>query len=235
MAGTHFRARQVDQTKKLHIYLTEELPDLDDFSIQRTLPQMATGMEKEEEEEHHLKIIINKSSVYGNSTGDKRNSKPVVIPTPDAQEMVDYYDEFYKPNFKLPSSHYIRIQDRFQGNEGALDQHEYDADTEDEEFVINFNEKHNKKLTSRQKATLKSLQTDMKDGTKVNSSSLLQEGRLVLGIGLFEDILEAFERASPLGRALISLSKYFAKTPANKDFSRSQRSSFKHQYRSYNM
>ena len=45
-----FRARALDATKALPIYHAEEIPDLADFAaINRTVPQMPTGMEKEEE------------------------------------------------------------------------------------------------------------------------------------------------------------------------------------------
>ena len=50
MSKTSFRPRQVDYTKHMPIYLNDELPDLQDFSsINRTVPQMPSGMEKEEE------------------------------------------------------------------------------------------------------------------------------------------------------------------------------------------
>lgn len=45
-----FRARTLDATKPLPIYHADELPDLDEYStIIRGVPQMPTGMEKEEE------------------------------------------------------------------------------------------------------------------------------------------------------------------------------------------
>lgn len=45
-----FRARQLDSNKPLPVYRAEELPDLTELSaINRAVPQMPTGMEKEEE------------------------------------------------------------------------------------------------------------------------------------------------------------------------------------------
>ncbi|PZC84812.1 hypothetical protein B5X24_HaOG203802 [Helicoverpa armigera] len=45
-----FRARALDASKPMPIYLAEELPDLPDYSaINRAVPQMPSGMEKEEE------------------------------------------------------------------------------------------------------------------------------------------------------------------------------------------
>ncbi len=50
MSKVLFRARAVDATKPLPIYHAEDIPDLTDFSaINRAVPQMPTGMEKEEE------------------------------------------------------------------------------------------------------------------------------------------------------------------------------------------
>ena len=45
-----FRARALDATKSMPIYKLDEIPDLPDFAaINRAVPQMPTGMEKEEE------------------------------------------------------------------------------------------------------------------------------------------------------------------------------------------
>jgi hypothetical protein len=45
-----FRARALDPSKPMPIYYAEELPDLHEYSaINRAVPQMPSGMEKEEE------------------------------------------------------------------------------------------------------------------------------------------------------------------------------------------
>lgn len=46
-----FRARQLDATKPIPIYLQEDISDYSDINnaSNRTVPQMPTGMEKEEE------------------------------------------------------------------------------------------------------------------------------------------------------------------------------------------
>lgn len=50
MSKLSFRARALDPTKPMPIYLAEELPDLPEYSaINRAVPQMPSGMEKEEE------------------------------------------------------------------------------------------------------------------------------------------------------------------------------------------
>ena len=50
MSKLSFRARALDVTKPMPVYRAEEIPDMPDFAaINRAVPQMPTGMEKEEE------------------------------------------------------------------------------------------------------------------------------------------------------------------------------------------
>lgn len=50
MSKLSFRARALDASKPMPIFMAEELPDLPDYSaINRAVPQMPSGMEKEEE------------------------------------------------------------------------------------------------------------------------------------------------------------------------------------------
>ena len=50
MSKVSFRARALDATKPLPIFHATDIPDISDYSaINRTVPQMPTGMEKEEE------------------------------------------------------------------------------------------------------------------------------------------------------------------------------------------
>lgn len=49
MSKLSFRARALDAAKPLPIYRGKDMPDLNDcVSINRAVPQMPTGMEKEE-------------------------------------------------------------------------------------------------------------------------------------------------------------------------------------------
>ena len=107
MSKTSFRPRQVDYTKYMPIYLNDELPDLQDFSsINRTVPQMPTGMEKEEESEHHLQRALSAQQVFGIS------STEYAIPTPKVEIDNKKYDKIY--NAECPKSKsYIRIQRNF--------------------------------------------------------------------------------------------------------------------------
>jgi hypothetical protein len=55
-----FRARALDPSKAMPIYFAEELPDLQEYSaINRAVPQMPSGMEKEEES-----VSLNKAKPY---------------------------------------------------------------------------------------------------------------------------------------------------------------------------
>ena len=50
MSKVSFRARALDVSKPMPIYLSEDIPDMRDFDkINRAVLQMPTGMEKEEE------------------------------------------------------------------------------------------------------------------------------------------------------------------------------------------
>lgn len=54
-----FRARALDPSKAMPIYFAEELPDLQEYSaINRAVPQMPSGMEKEEESVSHTDEAI---------------------------------------------------------------------------------------------------------------------------------------------------------------------------------
>ena len=58
MSKLSFRARALDASKALPIYRDTEIPDTADCSnINRTVPQMPTGMEKEEESVRQSKLL----------------------------------------------------------------------------------------------------------------------------------------------------------------------------------
>lgn len=50
MSKLSFRARPLEASKPMPIFMSEELPDLPEYSaINRAVPQMPSGMKKEEE------------------------------------------------------------------------------------------------------------------------------------------------------------------------------------------
>jgi len=125
MSKLSFRARQLDASKPMPVYRAEEIPDLPDFqAINRAVPQMPTGMEKEEECEHHLQRAISAQQAYGH-TGELVIPTPECLPTPN-----DYYNDLYPENYKTPRQ-LIHVQPF------AIEQNlpEYDIDSEDEEWL----------------------------------------------------------------------------------------------------
>ncbi|CAG9859413.1 unnamed protein product [Phyllotreta striolata] len=118
MSKLSFRARALDAGKPMPIYMAEELPDLPDFSaINRAVPQMPSGMQKEEECEHHLQRAI----VAG-----------LIIPTPDVSEIPEkeFVEKAYPANYKQPRQ-LIHMQP-FTMEQDIPD---YDMDSEDERWL----------------------------------------------------------------------------------------------------
>uniref|UniRef100_A0A8C2A4Y2 Enhancer of polycomb homolog n=1 Tax=Cyprinus carpio TaxID=7962 RepID=A0A8C2A4Y2_CYPCA len=131
MSKLSFRARALDALKPLPVFRCEDLPDLHEYaSINRTVPQMPTGMEKDEESEHHLQRAISAHQVYG----EKRDN--MVIPVPEAESNITYYDSLYPGDFKMPKQ-LIHIQPLSLDTE----QPDYDLDSEDEVFVNKLKKK----------------------------------------------------------------------------------------------
>ncbi|XP_039670618.1 enhancer of polycomb homolog 1-like [Perca fluviatilis] len=131
MSKLSFRARALDASKPLPVFRCEDLPDLHEYaSINRAVPQMPTGMEKEEESEHHLQRAISAQQVYG----EKRDN--MVIPVPEAESNITYYESLYPGEFKMPKQ-LIHIQPFSLDTE----QPDYDLDSEDDAFVNKLKKK----------------------------------------------------------------------------------------------
>eukprot|EP01134_Creolimax_fragrantissima_P005041 CFRG5041T1 len=132
-SGVQFRARAIDNSKQLPIYKGSALVDIeDDALLQRALPAVATGMEKDEEGEIHIKVLIDQQNVGGSYAANM-----ISIPIPEASITVDDVVDIYG-KAPAPPSHYIRIMDRYLITDGV----QYDADTDDEKWVDNFNLAH---------------------------------------------------------------------------------------------
>ncbi|KAK3909112.1 Enhancer of polycomb-like protein 1 [Frankliniella fusca] len=118
MSKLSFRARALDASKPMPIFMAEEVPDLPEYSaINRAVPQMPSGMEKEEESEHHLQRAI---------------CAGLIIPTPEVQNMADseIYERMYPSNYKAPRQ-LIHVQP-FSMEQDIPD---YDMDSEDEQWI----------------------------------------------------------------------------------------------------
>ncbi|KAI9596053.1 enhancer of polycomb-like-domain-containing protein [Syncephalis fuscata] len=98
-----FRSRKVDAKRPLPVYRASEIPDLDEnLSAQRSVPLIDTGVEKEEETEHHLQAAISAANAHSEA------AKPIYIPTPDASRLVADYDGIARALFHRPHT-YIRF------------------------------------------------------------------------------------------------------------------------------
>ncbi|XP_030762141.1 enhancer of polycomb homolog 1 [Sitophilus oryzae] len=118
MSKLSFRARALDASKPMPIYMAEELPDLPDFSaINRAVPQMPSGMQKEEECEHHLQRAI---------------CAGLIIPTPEVTDvpLKDFYDMVCPSNYKQPRQ-LIHMQPLTM----EQDIPDYDMDSDDERWL----------------------------------------------------------------------------------------------------
>ncbi|KAK2144973.1 hypothetical protein LSH36_714g00019 [Paralvinella palmiformis] len=100
-----FRARALDTSKCMPVYKADEIPELPDFAaINRAVPQMPTGMEKEEETEHHLQRALSAQQVYG-------TAERLFIPIPEVEQITAHYNQLYKitPEYKPPKQ-FIHVQ-----------------------------------------------------------------------------------------------------------------------------
>ena len=121
-----FRARTLDAGKPMAIHRAEELPELDgEYAINRAVPALPTGMEKEEEAEKHLQDILE-----AQNKGLIQKVATMVIPTPEVTEdQQTAYVEAYKDSFKQPRQ-YIHVQPF--GADGDIP--DYDMDEDDIKF-----------------------------------------------------------------------------------------------------
>lgn len=164
-----FRARTLDVGKPMSIYKAEDLPELAaENAINRAVPALPTGMEKEEETEKHLQDILE-----AQNKGLVKKVAELVIPTPEVtEEQENHADTLYKGTFKQ-SRQYIHVQPLTADQ----DKPDYDMDEDDLKF---FNEE----LRDRKKFEV-SLITfeDMIDRLEKNSGQMvvsLKEAKMLL-------------------------------------------------------
>ncbi|WBW75449.1 NuA4 histone acetyltransferase complex Epl1 [Schizosaccharomyces osmophilus] len=95
-----YRQRKVGIKTVMPICLEKDIPDFDEeVSQQRTVPQVETGVEKEEEEEKHLKQVINAA----HEAIIRGETKKVVIPTRETRS-IGVVDKYYKRDFLCPKT-----------------------------------------------------------------------------------------------------------------------------------
>uniref|UniRef100_A0A8C9TS58 Enhancer of polycomb homolog n=1 Tax=Scleropages formosus TaxID=113540 RepID=A0A8C9TS58_SCLFO len=164
MSKLSFRARALDAAKPLPVYRTGDLPDLIDcLSINRAVPQMPTGMEKEEELEHHLQRAISAQQVF------REKKENMVIPVPVAESNITYYDRLYKGEFGIPKQlihiHPFNLD---------IEQPDYDMDSEDETLLNRLNRKMEIRPIQFE------IMMDRLEKTSGNQLITLQEAKLLL-------------------------------------------------------
>ena len=134
MSRLYFRSKALDIHKPLPIYLSTDSLDLNDCSIiSRDVPEMPTGMEKEEELETHFQLAL---EAQRNVTDPVHSiSKQSVIPTPN----FSLSKPETRPHSEVRSvktsvhSYYLKY-DMFE-EIGSQPLSEYDIDSEDEAWI----------------------------------------------------------------------------------------------------
>ncbi|KAI7856593.1 enhancer of polycomb-like-domain-containing protein [Circinella umbellata] len=130
---SRFRVKKLSPKHPLPIYKESQLPDISDAAnIQRSVPQIETGVEKEEEEEHDLQAAISAAHAAV-TTGAKVES---YIPTPDASHTISekLFRKNYKKAFKEPAT-LVRFSSTVEDVIGCP----YVMDEEDEAFLKKYN------------------------------------------------------------------------------------------------
>lgn len=125
------RARALDASRPLPIYRGEEVKDIlhESTAAPRVVANIPTGMEKGEEEEHHIQAALSTQQMSGTL------EVPVMIPVPEANLVVPEADLADGAVFKMPKQ-YIRVN-LFSFEEEKA---EYDMDSEDEAWLSQLNQ-----------------------------------------------------------------------------------------------
>ncbi|KXT03463.1 hypothetical protein AC578_1605 [Pseudocercospora eumusae] len=93
------RQRKLNTKQPLHVIREADIEDGPDHEAQGHIPQVETGVEKNEEVEFHLQAVINAAT----------QAKQTYIPTPDAVKAKGVkYDELYPRTWREPAT-YIRF------------------------------------------------------------------------------------------------------------------------------
>lgn len=129
-AGARFRQRKISVKQSLQVLRQKDIPDFDIEDQQREIQQIETGVEKGEEEEHHLQQVINASAAKFKGA----KVEQVYIPTPDASKVWPEADKYYHQKFSEPNT-YIKFSATVEDVSGCP----YNMDERDEEFLLVLN------------------------------------------------------------------------------------------------
>ncbi|KAI8064376.1 enhancer of polycomb-like-domain-containing protein [Gongronella butleri] len=127
-----FRVKKLSPKHPLPVFRQSQLPDLDPNYQQRDVPQIETGVEKEEEEEHDLQAAISAAQAAVETGTHIQHS----IPTPDASRTIksEVYQALYPNKYKDPHT-YIRYSYTVEETMGCP----YCMDEEDDAFLQKLN------------------------------------------------------------------------------------------------
>lgn len=131
-SGARFRQRKISVKQSLQVLKQRDIPDLETEDQQRELQHIETGVEKGEEDEHHLQQVIHASEAKFKGV----KAEQVYIPTPDASKIWTEASKYYNQKFQSPSS-YIKFSATVEDTSGVS----YNMDEEDEEFLNAYNAK----------------------------------------------------------------------------------------------
>ena len=162
MQSSRFRNRKINFKTNISIYVgTLELPFDDDqgsasfnpnslavihdgslppgFSTNEAgeVIRIETGVDKEEEGEHHLQVVISASAAALTRSRGPTLAKSITahIPTPDATGIVSNYTDYYKHNVYVDPRSYVRSSDTVEDTMGIA----YTMDETDADFLDEYN------------------------------------------------------------------------------------------------
>lgn len=126
MSKVSFRTRQIDFNRPLPIvkYGSDMFFELGEGTfVGRGVPQVPSGMEREEENEHHFLEVIQALQL--------QKPSDVSIPVPEIIDRSEEYEKIYTTSFS-PPKHLIHIRTIALAEEEPV---EYDMDTDDEDWL----------------------------------------------------------------------------------------------------
>ncbi|KAL7062779.1 hypothetical protein AAHC03_0713 [Spirometra sp. Aus1] len=126
MSKVSFRTRQIDFNRPLPIvkYGSDMFFELGEGTfVGRGVPQVPSGMEREEENEHHFLEVIQALQL--------QKPSDVSIPVPEIIDRSEEYEKTYTMSFS-PPKHLIHIRTIALAEEEPI---EYDMDTDDEDWL----------------------------------------------------------------------------------------------------
>ncbi len=148
-----FRSRKLETSRLLEVYRYDQVDDVDDFDgPSRAVVQVATGVDKEEEDELHLQralkgqqgATVDKGPGEGAAaaaTAEGAAGAAYYIPTPECAQIVPDYEQLYPKSFKLPSKAFVKgstlLSDEAFGSIAR-----YNVDDVDIQFIAKINRQY---------------------------------------------------------------------------------------------